>query len=323
MADRAAIRVAFAERPPELVQAAARAALGAFDLRMEDDLAETDVLLARRRRVGARELDAARPSLLIVLGRHPIPVDMRAANARGVPVRAIPHPGAIAVADHAMALLLAVARRIVEGDAGARSGAYRERGLTPAPTTERAFAFNWLGRKDIRTLDGLRLGLVGFGAIGQETARRASGFGMRTRYFQRHPLPAAWNRRLGATPLPFEQLLAESDVLSLHLPHTEATENLLDARALDRMPEGAILVNTARGGLVDEAALAERLRSGRLGGAGLDVFREEPLPADHPLLDAPNLALAPHAGGAGTGGQRQLFARVAETIAGHFGDPTP
>ncbi len=329
MADRAAIRVAFAERPPEIVQAAARTALGGFDLRMpeadsrsavENAIAGTDVLIARRRPVGGREIRTASPSLVLAIGRHPVAVSLRAAKQAGIPVRAIPHPGAIAVADHAMALLLAVARRIVEGDAGTRSGAYRELGRTPKTTTERSFAYNWLERSDLRILDGLRLGLVGFGAIGQEMARRAQGFGMEVRYFQRRPLPASWNRRLDVTPLPLDQLLAESDVLSLHAPHTEATENLLDAAALDRMPQGAILVNTARGGLVDESALAARLRDGRLVGAGLDVFREEPLPADHPLTRAPRLVLAPHTGGAGAGGQRQLFDRIAEAITEHYGE---
>ena len=201
---------------------------------------------------------------------------------------------------------------------GVRAGAYRERGLEPQVTTERLFAFNWLGRKDAFILDGLQLGLVGFGAIGQEVARRAAGFGMRIRYFQRHPLPAAWNRRLGAEPAAsLEDLLTHADVLSLHIPHTPETENLLDGPTLDRMKPGAILVNTARGGLVDEAALAERLRDGRLGGAGLDVFREEPLPAGHPFVNTPRVVLAPHTGGAGAGGQRELFVRVAAAIRNH------
>jgi len=329
VADRAAIRVAFAERPPEIVQAAARTVLGGFDLRMpeadsrsavEDAIAGADVLIARRRPVGAREIRAASPSRVLAIGRHRVAVSLRAAKQAGVPGQAIAQPGASAVADHAMGLLLAVARRIVEGDTGVRTGAYREHGRTPESTTERSFAYNWLGRSDLRILDGLRLGLVGFGAIGQEMARRAQAFGMEVRYSQRRPLPASWNRRLGVTPLPFEQLLAESDVLSLHAPHTEATENLLDAAALDRMPQGAILVNTARGGLVEESALAARLRDGRLGGAGLDVFREEPLPTDHPFTSAPRLVLAPHTGGAGAGGQRQLFGRIAEAIAEHYGE---
>ena len=319
--------VAFCERPPDFVRQMATQALSGVELRIPDSDARADVasaisgaevLIARKRRVGSRELDCAEPSLVIALGRNPIAVSLRAARSRGVPVNAIPHPGAIAVADHTLGLLLAVARRIVEGHEGVRDGAYRERGLEPAVTTERLFAFNWLGRKDAFILDGLELGLVGFGAIGQEVARRAAGFGMRVRYYQRHPLPAAWNRRLGVEPVgSVNELLAESDVLSLHLPHTPETENMLDGPALDRMKPGAILVNTARGGLVDEAALAERLRDGRLGGAGVDVFREEPLPAGHPFTDTPRLVLAPHTGGAGAGGQRELFVRVAAAVRNH------
>ena len=319
--------MAFAERPPDFVRRMATQALTGFDLRIpegdsraavESAIRGADVLIARKRRVGSREMDCAEPSLILVLGRNPIPVSLRAAADRMIPVTAIPHPGAIAVADHALGLLLAVARRIVEGHEGVRAGAYRERGLEPAVTTERLFAFNWLGRKDAFILDGLELGLVGFGAIGQEVARRAAGFGMRVRYYQRRPLPPAWNRRLGVEPAAsVEALLADADVLSLHLPHTPETENLLDGPALDRMKPGAILVNTARGGHVDEAALAERLRDGRLGGAGLDVFREEPLPAGHPFVDTPRLVLAPHTGGAGAGGQRELFVRVAAAIRDH------
>ena len=319
-----AVEIAFAERPPETVRTIAESALAGFRLRIPDSdsftavetaIRGSDVLIARRRRIGSRELDAAAPSLVVVLGRNPVALSQRAAGERRIPVRTIPHPGALAVADHTLALLLAVARRIVEGDRGVRTGAYRGRGLTPKPTTERSFAFNWLGRKDAFLLDGLRLGLVGFGSIGQEVARRAGGFGMRIQYFQRSPLSPGWNRRLGVEAAgSLEELLATSDVVSLHAPHTAETENLLDAAALDRMKAGAVVLNTARGGLVDEAALAERLRNGRLAGAGLDVFREEPLPVDHPFLNTPGLVLAPHTGGAGAGGQRALFARVAAVV---------
>lgn len=324
------LRVAFAERPPEAVRRVAAEALAAFRLRIPesdtpeavlDALRGSEVLIAHRRRIGSRELEAASPSLVLALGRNPVAVSLRAARTRNIPVRAIPHPGAIAVADHTLALLLAVARRLVEGDQGVRAAAYRECGLEPQPTSERSFAFNWLGRDDAFVLDGRRLGLVGFGAIGQEVARRAASFGMRVRYFQRRPLPAGWNRRLGVEPAPsLEALLRSSEVISLHAPHTGETQNLLDAAALDRMKPGAVLINTARGGLVDETALAERLRDGRLGGAGLDVFHEEPLPEGHPFLDTPRLVLAPHTGGAGAGGQRELFRRVRAAIHGFAGE---
>lgn len=329
-------RVAFADFPPEAVRRVAADALAGFDLRLPEDdsraaveaaLPGADALIARRRPLGARELRlAGRPRLVVALGRNPTAVRERAVRAAGAALVAVPHPGAIAVADHTLALLLAVARRIVEGDRGVRAGDYRRLSLEPKPTTERSFAFHWL-RGDGEAfpepflLDGRTLGLVGFGAIGQEVARRALGFGMRVRYFMRRPLPAGWNRRLRAEPAPsLEALLAGSDLVSLHLPHTEETENLLDAAALDRMKPGAVLVNTARGGLVDESALAERLQDGRLAGAGLDVFREEPLPAGHPLADAPRTVLAPHTGGAGAGGQRELFARAAAAVREFFAD---
>ena len=329
-------RVAFADFPPEAVRRVAADALAEFDLRLPEDdsraaveaaLPGADALIARRRPLGARELRlAGRPRLVVSLGRNPTAVRERAVRAAGAALAAVPHPGAAAVADHALALLLAVARRVVEGDRGVRAGDYRRLSLEPKATTERSFAFHWL-RGDGQAfpepfvLDGRTLGLVGFGAIGQEVARRALGFGMRVRYFMRRPLPAGWNRRLRAEPAPsLDALLAGSDIVSLHLPHTEETENLLDAAALDRMKPGAVLVNTARGGLVDESALAERLRDGRLAGAGLDVFREEPLPAGHPLADAPRAVLAPHTGGAGAGGQRELFARAANAVRGFFAE---
>lgn len=325
--------VAFAERPPGAVRHIARAALTGFDLRIpesndpraiETAIKESDALLARGGPLGAAELDLAGAKLVVMLGRLPIGLDEDAARARGVTIRTIPHPGAIVVADHTLALLLAVARRLVEGDRGVRAGAYRERGLEPQRTTERSYAFNWLARRDIVALEGRRLGLIGFGAIGQETARRARGFGMRVRYLRRTPLSDRWNRAVGVEPAAsLEEILATSDVVSLHCPHTRETENLLDAAALDRMKPGAILINTARGGLVDEASLVERLESGRIGGAGLDVFRDEPVPADHPLLTAPNTVLAPHTGGAGAGGQRELLTRAAATIRAHFGEVAP
>ncbi len=320
--------IAFAEPLPDAVREIAEQAFADLRLRIPASdspaairaaIRGADALIARRRRIGARELDEARPALVLMLGRNPIPVSLRAARNRGIPVKTVAHPGAVAVADHTMALLLAVARRLVEGDRGVRNGTYRERGLTPQPTSERSFAFNWLGRKDAFLLDELRLGLVGFGQIGQEVARRAAGFGMRVRYFQRRPLGRGWNRRLGVEPAAsLEALLRGSEVISLHAPHTAETENLLDAAALDRLRPGAVVVNTARGGLVDEAALAERLRDGRLGGAGLDVFREEPLPAGHPFEKTPRLVLAPHTGGAGSGGQRELFRRAADLVRTFF-----
>jgi phosphoglycerate dehydrogenase-like enzyme len=165
-------------------------------------------------------------------------------------------------------------------------------------------------------LRGKTLGLVGLGEIGREVARRAAIFEMNILYCQRHRIPARYEEILGVRMVPLEELMGESDFVSLHVPHTEETEKLLSGEMLSLMKRGAYLVNTGRGGLVDETALVEALRKGRIAGAGLDVFELEPLPADHPLCSLDNVVLAPHTGGGAGGGQKKLIGQVLENIAG-------
>jgi len=208
-------------------------------------------------------------------------VDLAAATARGIPVGHTPGVLVDATADTAFALLLAAARRVAEADAWVRAGHWRP---------ENAWSPDFFLGRD---LAGATLGLVGLGAIGQAVARRAAAFGMRV---------VGWNRSprdiTGVESLSLAAVLAASDFVSVHVALTPETRGLLDAGRLAQMRRGAILINTARGGIVDEAALAEALASGRLGGAGLDVYAREPLPADSPLLGAPNTVLAPHIGSA-------------------------
>jgi phosphoglycerate dehydrogenase-like enzyme len=249
------------------------------------------------------------------MGRFPDRVDLVAAEKAGVPVAVMPHGGAIAVAEHTMALMLAVVRKIIPGHAGVVDGGYQTRGLEPAPTTEWQFAFNWLGFKDVVELRGKTLGLVGLGEIGREVARRAKSFDMSILYHQRRRIPERYEQILGVRKVPLEELLRDSDIVSLHAPHTPETEKILDRRRLALMKPTALLINTARGGLVDEKALVERLERRRLAGAGLDVFVEEPLPFDHPLIDLDNVVLAPHTGGGSGGGQKKLIGQVIENIA--------
>jgi glycerate dehydrogenase len=142
----------------------------------------------------------------------------------------------------------------------------------------------------IADLAGSQLGIVGYGALGQRVAALARAFGMRVAVTTR--TPAA-----GVANLPLDELLASSDVVSLHLPLTEETRNLIGARELARMKPGALLINTARGGLVDEAALLKAVRSGQVAAAGLDSFAVEPMTAPHPFHGEPNLILSPHIGG--------------------------
>jgi len=221
-------------------------------------------------------------------------VDLSACREAGVTVTNTPDVLTEATADLAFGLLLATARRIAEGDRGIRAGDFPPW----TPTT-------MLGTR----VFGGTLGLVGFGRIGQAMARRARGFGIHALYTQRTRLPENLERATGARYLPLDALVAEADFVSLHCPLTDETRKLISAERLARMKPGAIVVNTARGGCVDEAALIAALESGHLGGAGLDVFEDEPrVPAR--LAALPNVVLTPHVASADRS-TREAMARLA------------
>lgn len=234
-------------------------------------------------------------------------IDVAAAHARGIAVGHTPGVLAETTADLAFALLLAAARRVAEGDRVMRGGGWRP---------ERVWAPDMLVGPDVH---GATLGLLGLGAIAQAVARRARGFGMRV---------IAWNRSPrvveGVECLPFEAVLEASDFLSIHVARGAETIGLLGRAELARMPRHAILINTARGGIVDELALAEALEAGALAGAGLDVFEDEPLPADHPLLRAPGTTLTPHIGSASRATRGRMIALALDNLdAGLRGEPLP
>lgn len=277
--------------------------------------ASADALVTAKRRVGA-DLIGATPGLRLiqVQGRAPWAVDRDAAAAAGVPVSVLPHRGAIAVAEQTVALMLGLYRKLVPGHMGTRDAEYLELDVEPVRTTERRIAFNWLRYSDVWQLHGRTLGLVGLGDIALEVARRARAFDMEVVYHKRSPLPREHEEMVGARSVPLRELLAESDVVSLHAPHTDQTERMIDAAALALMKPTAILVNTARGGLVDEDALAHALRDGRIAGAGLDAFLYEPLPVRSALADAPNVLLSPHVGGGTGGGQRGMIDDVVGNL---------
>ncbi|MDE2983046.1 MAG: phosphoglycerate dehydrogenase [Gemmatimonadota bacterium] len=286
---------------PELARAAERA----------------DALMTVMRPIDGDLIRAAGALRLVqVQGRAPWAVDVEAAAAAGVRVSMLPHRGAIAVAEQTIALMLGLYRKLVPGHLGTRNADYRDLEVEPVRTTERKIAFNWLRYPDVHQLHGRVLGLVGLGGIGLEVVRRARAFDMEVLYFKRSPLPREHERMAGVRYLPLHEMLAASDVVSLHAPHTEHTEHIIDSAALRAMKSDAILVNTARGGLVDEAALLDALKAGQIAGAGLDVFLDEPLPEDSPLRDAPNVLFSPHVGG-GTGGGQAGMARdvVANLVA--------
>jgi len=205
-------------------------------------------------------------------------VDLAACRARGVVVTNTPGVLTEATADLAFGLVLAACRRIAEGDRLVRAGGWK--GWSPS--------FMVGGR-----VHGATLGIVGLGRIGQAVARRARGFGMHVLYTQRAPLPEPLARALGATWATLDDLVAASDIVSIHCPLTPETRGLFSAARLSSMKAGSVLVNTARGPIVDEGALAAALEHGPLAAAGLDVFADEP--RVHPaLLALPNVVLTPH-----------------------------
>jgi glyoxylate reductase len=224
-------------------------------------------------------------------------VDLEAATRRGIPVGHTPDVLTDATADLAVGLMLAMARRIPEGDALVRRGEW-------PPWGPEVF----LGHD----LHGATVGIVGFGRIGQAVARRVEGFDAQVLHTSR------------SGGVPFEELLERSDFVSLHCPLTRETRHLIDDAALRRMKPTAFLVNTARGPIVDPAALLRALTEAEIAGAALDVTDPEPLPPDDPLLDAPNLIVVPHVGSA-THATRERMAHLAvdNLVAGLAGRPLP
>ena len=225
-------------------------------------------------------------------------IDVPSATARGIWVTNTPGVLTEATADFAFALLLAAARRIVEGDRETRSGGW----LTWEP--------QYLLGADVH---GATLGIIGMGRIGEAVARRARGFSMRILYADPNPR-ADLESELGIEPSDLNTLLGHSDFVSLHAPLTLDTQHLLGPDAFAAMRRGLVLVNTARGELIDESALVAALQDGTVGAAGLDVYAEEPLPTNHPLARLPNVVLAPHLGSATVGARRDMATMAARNL---------
>ncbi|MFO1330244.1 MAG: NAD(P)-dependent oxidoreductase [Rubrivivax sp.] len=233
-------------------------------------------LIVRYGRVGAAAMDAA-PSLRVISkhGSGTDTIDQAAAAARGIQVVAAAGANAAAVAEHALALLLACAKSVVALDARMHAGHWDK-----------------ATHKSVE-LEGRTIGLIGLGAIGQRVARMADAMGMRVLGFD------PWARNLPAyiQPADLATIWRESDAISLHCPLTADNAKLLNAQTLAACKRGVIVVNTARGGLIDEAALLDAIRSGQVASAGLDSFAVEPMTAPHPFHGEPRITLSPHIGG--------------------------
>ncbi len=223
-------------------------------------------------------------------------IDVKEATKRGIYVTNTPGVLTETTADFAFALLMAAARRVVEADRYVREGKWK---VAWHPMMMLGY-----------DVHGRTLGIVGMGRIGAAVARRAKGFGMRILYYdmiRREDL----EKELGVEYVPLEKLLEESDFVSLHVPLTEETYHMIGEEQLRRMKRTAILVNTSRGKVVDQKALYKALKEGLIAGAGLDVFEQEPIPPDDPLLKLENVVLAPHAASA----SHETRSRMAEIVA--------
>ncbi|MCV0402273.1 MAG: D-glycerate dehydrogenase [Chloroflexi bacterium] len=264
-------------------------------------------------RVDDELLDAAGPQLRVVsnfaVGFDNI--DVPALTRRGIPGGNTPGVLTETTADLAFTLLMAAARRIPESVDYVRDGHWKTWGPMLLMGVD---------------IHGATLGIVGFGRIGREMARRGRGFGMRILYHDVHPATPEDEAELGATRVELDELLRASDFVSLHVNLTDETHHLIDADALRAMKPTAVLVNTSRGPVVDPAALEVALRDGEIFAAGLDVTEPEPLPADHPLVGLPNCVVVPHIASASRV-TRDKMARMAadNLLAGVRGErlPTP
>lgn len=256
---------------------------------------DADVLVVGLEPVGGDMLDRAhRLKLIQRLGRGYDNIDLAAAGRRGIPVCGMPDFNAATVAEHTLMLMLVLLRRVFDSTLLMKAGRW--------PVMEVVGHGNF-------ELRGKRIGIVGLGAIGQAVAERAKAFEAAVWYHDR-----ASSLRLGLEAVPLDRLLRDSDVVTLHVPLTKETEGMIGRRELETMKSTAVLINTARGALVDEQALADALREGIIAGAGIDVFVQEPPAATHPLRTCPNVVLTPHTAGQTREAMERMVALMLENV---------
>jgi len=249
-------------------------------------------------RLDAAIMDAA--PRLKVISKHGVGVDnidIQAAAERGIPVLVATGANAVSVAEHVIALLLATVKRVLPLDAGLRAGRWEKPDYSGSE------------------ISGSTMGLIGMGAIAQATGRMAKGLMLRLVGFDPYAPDSAFEALGVQRCTSFDDLLDQANILSLHCPLTDQTRSILNADALARMPAGSYVINTARGGLIDEAALVAAIQSGHIAGAGLDTFAVEPPAANHPFFNVPEIVMTPHIGGV----TRQAGARVGiDAVRGIF-----
>lgn len=269
---------------------------GSYDSDSLNELVDADFLVAGLEPIDKGLIACGKQLKLIQrLGVGYDNIDLEAASQSNIPVSNMPDFNAGTVAEHTVMLILSLLRRIFESTLIMKAGKW-------SPST--------IVHRGIFDLKGKTIGILGLGLIGQEVAKRVKPFGVNLIYYDQIRTSTQNERELDVSYHPFEEILRHSDILSIHLPLTQDTFRLLGKKELTMMKSTAIVINTARGAIVDEYALAELINNGDIAGAGLDVFSEEPLDPKHPLLRCPNVILTPH-----TAGQtREAMERMVDMI---------
>ncbi len=267
---------------------------------------EASIVIFRRGTIDAEFL-AAHPNLQLIqrLGERSSGIDLKAAMERGIAVSCVPRPSLRYTAEHAVLLMLALAKRLVESDNAVRQARFDPRKLHP----QNQVCANWVGLSPLGGLFQKTVGIVGLGEVGSLVATVARPFGARVVYTNRYRLSEEQEKSLGIEYASFEDLLTASDFVSLHATNIAENRNLIDAEVFARMKPSAYLINTSRGSLVDEDALFAALSNGTIAGAGLDVHAVEPRPRDR-FSALPNVILTPHV----AGGSRKDVLKEIEVI---------
>ena len=305
------MRIVISEFMDEVAVDRLRAAFGTdavlYDAKLVDRpddmaaaVADCEVFIVRNRtQVRGALLDACKQAKVIGrLGVGLDNIDVAACEARGMKVIPATGANALAVAEYVVGTAMLLRRASYQSTFDVAAGKWPRNKLSSG-----------------RETDGATLGLVGFGSIGQLTAQLARGLGMNIIAYD-PGLPdtnAAW-KEIGATRVTFDELLAQADVVSLHVPLLDSTKNLFNAERIAHMKPGAVLINTSRGGIVDDAALVAALKSGKLGGAAIDVFTQEPLPASDVFSGCPNLILTPHIAGVTFEANVRVSSMIADAV---------
>jgi phosphoglycerate dehydrogenase-like enzyme len=269
---------------------------------------DAEILIFRRGTIDAALMDA-NPKLKLIqrIGERSDPIDLKAAAARGIAISCLPRASLQYTAEHAILLMLALSKRLIDADEAVREDRWDRARVHP----ENGVAYNWAGLSELAGLYAKTVGIIGLGEVGTMAANIARAFGARVIYCNRNRLPSEREQALGVQYRGMSEVLAESDFVSLHASNLPENKGAMDASIFAQMKRSAFFINTSRGRMVDEAALADALRSGTIAGAGLDVHATEPRPTPNIFAGMRNVIMTPHIAG---GSRRGILGEITALL---------